>query len=52
LSKKAWVEPMANKEAKTTSETFQKILKRAYPRKPKIVYMDKGNEFMGAFKEY
>jgi len=52
FSKYAWVEPLKNKEAKTTKEAFEKILKRAYPRKPHIVYMDNGKEFMGEFRAY
>ena len=52
FSKFAWVEPMQTKHADSCINAFKKILERAYPRKLKCVYMDKGREFMGNFYSF
>ena len=50
FSKKAWAEPMSHKYASDTTNAFKKILKTA-ESKPKRIYSDSGNEFMGSFKK-
>jgi transposase InsO family protein len=46
VSKFAWVELMKDKTGPATTEAFQKILKRAHPRKPRRLQTDKGTEFL------
>lgn len=46
LSKYAWVVPIKTKSAKEMKEAFIKLLKEAYPRKPKRLQTDKGKEFL------
>ena len=48
LSRYVMVEPLENKFATTTAKAFTKMLKRKIPEK---VWVDKGGEFKGAFKE-
>jgi len=52
LSKYAWAEPMKDKTAEEAKKALEKILERSSPRKPKRIYSDHGNEFMGVFAEY
>src|SRR6185436_4851143 len=52
LSRYVWVEPVKNKTASATAESFSQILNRAAPRKPEAVFSDSGGEFTGmAFRE-
>ena len=47
------IEPMKNKEAKTTLEAFKKIVKRGILKLPEIsIKTDGGTEFKGAFDKY
>ena len=45
VSRFAWGEPMINKSGVQTTKAFEKILKRAHPRKPEKLQTDKGREF-------
>ena len=45
LSSFLWVEPVKRKTGALVSQAFQNILKRASPRKPKMIFADKGLEF-------
>jgi transposase InsO family protein len=45
ISRFAWGEPMMNKSGLQTAKAFDKILKRAKPRKPEKLHTDKGREF-------
>lgn len=51
LSKYAWVEPIENKSAENSKIAIKKILEKSN-RKPKIIYSDKGNEFLGEYKVF
>jgi len=48
LSKSAWAEPCALKDAKHTTAAFEAILKRAAPRRPQRLQTDDGKEFFNA----
>ncbi len=45
LSSFLWVEPVKRKTGVLVTEAFKRILERATPRKPKMVFTDKGLEF-------
>ena len=51
FSKKAFTEPMKNKEAASSLAAIKNIFKKS-DRKPRIIYMDKGNEFKREFEQY
>lgn len=53
VSRYMWGELMKNKSASSTTEAFDKILKRAHPRKPIKLQTDKGTEFLNkSFQTY
>lgn len=46
VSRYAWAELMKNKTGPATTDAFEKILRRASPRKPIRLQTDKGTEFL------
>lgn len=53
VSRFMWGELMKNKSAASTTEAFDRILKRAHPRKPVKLQTDKGTEFLNkSFQTY
>ena len=48
FSKYAWVEPIKDKSASQMKAAWQRILKRASPRRPQRLQTDKGTEFYNA----
>jgi hypothetical protein len=51
LSKFAFVEPIKSKKSEDTLKAFKKILKYS-GRKPRMVQVDKGNEFKGSYQAF
>lgn len=53
LTKSAWVEPIVNKSAVTTTKALQNILKRSGGRQPQLLRSDRGKEFKnGTFRGF
>ena len=50
FSKYAWAIPIKNKTAESTRQGFEEIFKDG--RKPKVIYIDGGNEFKGSCKKF
>jgi len=51
LSKYAWVEAIENKSAHNSKIALKNILEKSN-RKPKIIYSDKGSEFLGEYQSF
>ena len=51
LSRYIRVQPMKNKSAPATKDAFMKMLQTAGAERPKMVWIDEGKEFEGAFKQ-
>jgi len=51
LSKYAWVEAIENKSAHNSKIALKNILEKSN-RRPKIIYSDKGSEFLGEYQSF
>ena len=45
LSKYAWVEPLQDKTGRSLAQAWERLLKRAHPRRPRQLQTDQGKEF-------
>ena len=45
LSKYAWVEPLKDKTGQSLAQAWERLLKRAHPRRPRQLQTDQGKEF-------
>ena len=45
LSKYAWVEPLKDKTGRSLAQAWERLLKRAHPRRPRQLQTDQGKEF-------
>ena len=45
LSKYAWVEPLKDKTGRSLAQAWERLLKRAHPRRPRQLRTDQGKEF-------
>ena len=45
FSKYAWVEPLKDKTGRSPAQAWERVLKRAHPRRPRQLQTDQGKEF-------
>ena len=45
FSKYAWVEPLKDKTGRSLAQAWERVLKRAHPRRPRQLQRDQGKEF-------